>query len=261
MRYGLVIRAGLVFVLVTAFAATACTDREESTAPQEPGVRGLSSSKQLAASIRCAADVATATLACERTHDAGGLLAPQFLIVGGQNEFVRLTSSAVDYQRGRQEFSFDVTVQNLIPQPLGSLDGTTVTGVRVFFLAPPAVTSGSGAISVQNPTGTGTFTNSSQPYFLYDEILEENETSGAQQWILDVPKTVDTFVFEVLVSAQVPYPNGFVRVTSAPAAVTVGDDVTLTAEAVDALGRAVSGRSFTWSTPEPSIATVSAAGG
>jgi hypothetical protein len=59
----------------------------------------------------------------------------------------------------------------------------------------------------------------------------------------------------------VPYPNDFVRVTSAPAAVSVGGDVTLTAEAVDALGRAVSGRSFTWATPDPSIATVSASGG
>ena len=66
------------------------------------------------------------------------------LIIGGQNVNVKLTSSNVAYNSGTGRFTFDVTVQNLIPQPLGTTDGTTLApgGVSVFFTSGPTVTDG-----------------------------------------------------------------------------------------------------------------------
>ena len=55
-------------------------------------------------------------------------------------------------------------------------------------------------------------------------------------------------------------PVASVEVTPATASVSVGTAVQLTATAKDAAGQPLSGRTFTWSTDAPSIATVSASG-
>jgi hypothetical protein len=89
---------------------------------------------------------------------------------------------------------------------LGSSDGTTVDGVRVFFHSGPIVTAGTGTVTVRDPDGTGTFTGSNQPYYEYMEMLVKDETSGARTWEWNVPSTVETFVFEVYVEAEATDP-------------------------------------------------------
>ncbi|MHC4091176.1 MAG: hypothetical protein ACYSVY_13045, partial [Planctomycetota bacterium] len=253
---------GWPILLAAPLTILACNEEKDVTAPAGVETSAPAALGRLAVSVTCTGNVGRASLSCERIGSVGTLLGPQFLIVGGQGQFVQLTSSSVNYNQGKQEFSFDVTVQNLIPQALGTADGTATTGVRVFFHQMPVETgTGSGAITVDNPTDVGTFTGSAQPFYLYDEILSENATSGSLHWILGVPKTVDTFAFEVYVAADVQYPNGFVRVTSSPEKVSVGADVTLSAEVVDVVGRAVSGRTLTWSSQDGSIATVGAGTG
>ena len=54
-----------------------------------------------------------------------------------------------------------------IAQPMGTPDGSTVTGLKVFFHDGPTVTGGTGAVSVSNADGTGTFSGSGQSYFEY----------------------------------------------------------------------------------------------
>jgi len=68
------------------------------------------------------------------------------LIVGGQGALVRLASSGTTYNAGTQAFASDVTVENLIAQPMNTTDGTTpdAGGIKVFFHSGPTVTGGAG---------------------------------------------------------------------------------------------------------------------
>ncbi|HEV7590775.1 MAG TPA: hypothetical protein VGO40_21880, partial [Longimicrobium sp.] len=157
-----------------AFLATAlllvlgaCSDRGDPVAaptPESPTPQPL-----LVQSVLCNGDVRAGTVSC------GGTALPSsargYILVGGQGLYVQLTSSNIVVSPG--VFSFDVTVQNLVPQPMGTTDGTTAdaAGVRVLFASGPVVTSGSGNLSVANPDGVGAYTAASQPYFQYSGAL------------------------------------------------------------------------------------------
>jgi len=156
--------------------------------------------------MRCQADVGSGWLTCRAPAIGSAGLPFSPLIVGGQGVNVQLTSSNVSYDEGTEIFQADVTVQNLMNRTLGTPDGSTVDGIRVFFHTGPVVTVGTGTVTVREPDGTGSFTGSNQPYYAYMEILASGETSNAKTWEWDVPSTVETFVFEVFVDAESPAP-------------------------------------------------------
>jgi hypothetical protein len=186
------IRATIAVVAV--LLAGACEDPATPTVPTEETapVRGV---------IACRADVVAGAISCQGpTPDPAPGLALS-TIVGGQGTYVQLTSNNVSYASGI--FEADVTVQNLMAQPMGTPDGIAVTGIRVFFHSGPTVTSGTGTVTVANADGTGTFTGATQPYFEYDEILQHNEVSAAKTWRWSVPSTVGTFEFSVYVDTDI----------------------------------------------------------
>ena len=115
------------------------------------------------------------------------------IIIGGQDVFVKLSSSGTAYDGGTNIFSSNVNVQNLLKYEMGTADGSTVR-IEIFFSSGPTVTSGSGVVSLANPDGVGTFTAPNQPYFHYGEILTPFELSQARQWQFNVPSTVNTFL-------------------------------------------------------------------
>jgi hypothetical protein len=129
------------------------------------------------------------------------------VIIGGQNANVKLTSSNVSYNSGTEIFQFNVTVQNLMNEAIGTPDGTVADpdGIQVFFNSGPTATSGSGEITVANADGTGTFTNTNQPYFAYHQILAKNAVSSAKTWQLQMPASVGTFSFTLFVETDVQY--------------------------------------------------------
>src|SRR6266566_1700240 len=194
-------RAGLLALV--AFT-TACSDRSLPSGPSlSPGMVGRL--------LTCAADVRAQTLSCTAPGVGGGsgkLSAD--LVRGGQGIYVALRSSAVSYD-GTSTFQADVTVQNLTAVPLGTSDGTTVTGVKVFFSSGPNVVLGTGSVSVANPDGVGMFTGTDQPFFLYNEILQTAQVSAARTWRWTVPNTVTTFAFQVLVDAASPQEHSVLR--------------------------------------------------
>jgi DNA/RNA endonuclease G (NUC1) len=151
--------------------------------------------------LECEATVASPTVRCSDAAPGAG----RATLIGGQGTYVQLRSSDVSYNSGTGIFSFNATVQNLLPQAMGTRDGLAVDslGIRVFFLGQPTVTGGSGSASVANPTGVGTFTGSGQPYFQYTELLAPGDTSNALNWQLNVPSTATTFSFSVAVATQV----------------------------------------------------------
>jgi hypothetical protein len=243
---------GLVALLVIAVAVlVTCTDEPLPTTP--------GTSAPLPQVIACRADVPAGTLVCKRPPGAAAPGLALAVTLGGQGTFVQLTSDHVSYD-GSQVFQADVTVQNLIAQPLGTTDGTTLdpAGIRVFFHSGPTVTGGTGSVSVANADGTGTFTGTNQPYFQYDAVLATGVTSAPRTWEWNVPPAVTTFVFEVYVTAEVQFPDGWVTV--APDAITVPSGATqpVTAAVFDVVGREQAAASTTFTTSDPNVATINA---
>jgi hypothetical protein len=202
----------------------ACGDRSGSPAAVPDGDVPLP--RSTVAALRCTASVAHPSLACEDLpltgvgSKSGAGPRMNLRVLGGQGTYVRLTSASPGYNAGTQVFSFTVTVQDLATLALATADGATRDnkGVQVFFSAPPAATGGTGTITVANPTGQGTFTNTNQDYFQYggqlggvdqpelgaDGILSTGEVSSARSWQLNIPNTVTTFSFVLYVSTEMP---------------------------------------------------------
>ncbi|WP_420125692.1 hypothetical protein [Longimicrobium sp.] len=192
-----------------AFAAlllsAACTDRSPTAATPAPGP-----GQTVRAGIACTVQVSTAQATCEAVAGGGGL---RNVILGGQNKYVRLASSGLAYDVEAQIFTVNVTVQNLLGQRMGTPDGTTATGVRVFFDRLPTATTGTGEVTVANADGHGGFTGLNQPYFEYPEILEALGASQPKPWRFNVPSTVEVFSFGVYVDTELPAEQGVLRWT------------------------------------------------
>ena len=193
---------GLPFVaLLAAVALSACSD-QQPVAPRAPLLTPMHRDVQTA--FECTGST-SGTLSCHEARPGTG--DGRGVITGGQNTNVKLTSSNVSYNSGTGIYQFDVTVQNLMNEAMGTPDGTVPDpeGIQVFFSNGPNVTSGTGSMSVANADGTGTFTGTNQPYFAYNEILAHNQVSSAKTWQLQVTGSVSTFNFVVYVETDLQY--------------------------------------------------------
>ena len=234
-------RGRWAWTLALAVATAACQD---SLAPGEganggPGApSGPSAEPVSVQKLDCTASVTSRTVRCgdETPADSGR----SRIVFGGQNLFVKLTSANPNYDAAAQHFTFDVTVRNLIPQPLGTADtlGTLIPepeGVRVFFTSAPVATSGTGVITVLGDGTAPISTAEPQAYYQYNTVLEQYEVSAPKTWTLHVPATVGTFSFTLLVSAPVPRPTGYVDIMG-NFTVRAGEERTYAAVPRNALG-------------------------
>lgn len=191
------VRAASAAAVLTAFAA--CSDGGMLADPAQPRTPPPGT----LAAIPCSVSVREGTVTCKETAgDATprGLRADR--IIGGQRVNVLLQSTNVVYDSVAQVLSTDVTVQNLLVQRMGS-DGTTASGVKVFFASAPNTTAGTGEVAVANGDGYDLFTASSQPYFLYPGGLAPQAVSAPRHWEFSVPKSVTTFAFTLYVATPV----------------------------------------------------------
>jgi len=238
---------------------TTCSDEAPVTSPTRVTggeITDPASNMNVVSSVTCTADVEKGEIACGDVPVVDGETGLQKIIVGGQGVFVQLVSSAVSYNSGTQIFQADVQVGNRIPQGLGSADGLTTTGIRVFHHSGPTVTVGTGTVTVANADGTGTFTGSNQPYFSYDTYLPQLFISGAKTWQWSVPVTATTFTFEVYVDADVVSPSGFVQMSPGALLMSVGGGTeTVSSAILDHVGRVVAG-TVTYTSADPTIASV-----
>ncbi|HSU17329.1 Ig-like domain-containing protein [Longimicrobium sp.] len=248
----------LIPVAIVALLGAACTDGANPLAKAPaPASPGGAVPLQL---LECTATRTAVTCAPARPGSSGSL---SDIILGGGA--VKLTSSNVHYD-GVEKFTFDVTVQNLIQQPIGTTDGITPdpNGIDVFFNVQPFVTSGSGSITVE-ADGIGTFTASNQPYYQYSTILAQSAVSSPRTWTFDMPPTVGSFSFSVYVYAAVQYPSGYVQLDGyLPGAGTdslqVGTTRALATVVKTASGATVPGATVTYATSDSGCATVDGAG-
>lgn len=212
------------------------------------------------AAVTCSANISSGNLICggvgSTGSDATGIDNRVFrpVILGGQNQYVTLASANIEVYA--DTFAFDVTIENLLGQPLGTVDGTAAdpTGIRVFFASGPSSTA-SGAIAVANPDGVGTFTATNQPYFEYPGLLAPAAISEAKRWKLRFDPEVENFVFTVYVYAEVAYPNGYVDEVPYVLTLNLGEERMLAGVARNAVGKAV-GEGVIWDTDDPGVAAI-----
>lgn len=198
------IPAARAVALAALLFSAACTDRS----PTEAGPAPLPG-EEVRAEIACTVTVATARLTCGVPSPLGGASAT--VMLGGQGTYVRLESTNLAYDADADLFSVDVSVQNLLGQLMGTPDGATATGMRVFFEQMPVATEGSGQVTVANADGVASYTAVQQPYFEYPEILEPLGTSAPRTWRFGVPGTVTRFGFKVYVITRLQVEQGVLR--------------------------------------------------
>jgi hypothetical protein len=197
------LRATRPLALVTAaLVLAACAD----TGPLRPEAMADPEPETLQTMMTCTVSTVGRTMTCGADPALGGASG---VIMGGQGVNVTLTSSngAVVLDT----FAIDVTVTNLIPQALGTTNGSSAdpAGVRVFFYEEPIATSG-GTVTVANADGSAMFTSGSQPYHQYNGMLEQDATSAVKRWKFHLDGGATTFTFKVLISAAVQYPDGYI---------------------------------------------------
>ncbi|HET7229642.1 MAG TPA: Ig-like domain-containing protein [Longimicrobium sp.] len=232
-------------------ALAACSDGTGPLGPSAP----VSAAPQRV-EVACAASVADRTVTCGRP-DATQARA---IIVGKQGTYVQLTSSNVAVSA--DSFTFDVTVQNLTPQSMGTSDGVTLdpAGIRVFYETFPVAKQGSGEVDVLHPDGYDTFTRSNQPYYQWDEVLAQNQTSAPKHWALHLDPAVEVFFFTVYVQAPVQYPQGYVELSPSTPYLLSGASQPLSSLVRNAVGDSAAVQAVTWGSSDTGVATVDASG-
>jgi hypothetical protein len=245
-------RLALAGVLVATLAA--CSD----DSPVAPSV--AESDPVQVAALDCRVTVASGAMSCASPMEMGGASG---LIVGGQNVFVTLTASNHQYLAVDSVYSIDVTVQNLIPQALGTTDGVSAhsDGVRVFFVGDPVASDGSGLEVSSLAEQTGIFLGGAPaPYYEYPQMLATNQTSDPVTWEFSVPPTVASFSFKVYVSAPVRFPDGWIDLTPAADTMVAGGTQALVATVRNVVGTVLPGQSVAWGTSDPAVSTVDGTG-
>lgn len=152
------------------------------------------------AEVTCRVDLRGGEIGCapaEGSARSGASAA----ILAWQATNVLLESRNVAYSD--EIFSADVAVRNFLTQDIG----TDADGVQVFFLEEPAVTAGTGSVSVRNATGHADFTGTNQAYFAYSGPIAPGMRSAELTWQWDVSGAVDEFTFKVAVKAAVADEN------------------------------------------------------
>ncbi len=245
--------------LVLLFGSAACADEGSNPAAPEPP----SAPATELARLDCTVTVADGRMDCRgatpSTGAAGGL------IIGGPNgSYVQLTASNNAFTPGDDVYSIDVTVQNLLYQPLGTADGTTLhdAGVRVLFDVEPYATGGDlgGTVSLLGSMPRALLMRADQAYYQYDEIIHPNATSSPLTWDISKSPDVTSFRFVVYVMAQVPHPLGIVQVTPPADTLLAGRTQALSATVRNAFGTPIGGQTVTWGSSDAGVATVDAAG-
>jgi len=210
----------ILLALAAGLVVAACAD---STRPVSPAAERALASRTRASLTCVVAFGAHRTVSSFRCGPTGqkqstdmmaGGKAHTRVVVGKQAVYVNLGLSDFAYDSVGDVFSFEATVTNLLTQPLGTTDGTTVDsgGTKVFVTSGPTVTSGTGTVTVLNATGTGDLTAPGQPYFGYDStVIQPDSTSPPKLWQFTLPTTANGFQFQVEVAAPIPAEGSVLR--------------------------------------------------
>lgn len=248
-------RTSRTWLLGGLLLAASCTDAGTPMAPEGPSPVP----DPVLQALDCSVVLGQSAMTCQDAQPrTGGALGSGSVIVGGQGVFIRLASSNLVFTEGR--LRLDVTVQNLIDQPLGTADGATrhARGVRVWFHdGPNALPAGSA--QVVNADGEGIFASAPQPYFQYDTVLAKNQVSAPRRWEMEFTPGAERVTFTVYVVAEVEHQEDRVEMPGAYKFVLPGDTVRFHATVRDFTGRERN-RQLQWSSSDTTVLTIDSTG-
>jgi DNA/RNA endonuclease G (NUC1) len=203
-------------IVAGALLVIGCTDSILSPVAEAP--TPVPPAGPVSMQLTCVASVQSASVSCSTPATPSGVRGA--VTYGGQNQYVKLTSTNVTFDAGTRIMGADVTVQNLLPQIIGSLDSANVhpNGIRVFYASGPT-TSDPGTVTVRNPDGTETFLSSPAPYYQWSQALRTNAVSAVKRWEWNVGAGVNTFTFRVLVQTEVTPTLVITEIMANPSAV------------------------------------------
>lgn len=155
--------------------------------------------------IQCQASLEPAEVTClpQRSAPTTEPSDGSDILLGGHDHLVRVEATDATHDADGGVLRAQVNVENRLDRLLGTVDGFEVTGVEVFHLSDPVVTSGGGDVRLRNSDGTDVLLEGARPYFRYDEILGPGETSSKRTWEWSVDPATGSFHFELLVRADV----------------------------------------------------------
>ena len=156
---------------------------------------------------------AAPTATCTRNAPSGGGTRASDVILGKQKVNVQLNLSGVAFDSTSRIFSLNVSITNLLAQPIGTTNGTTTdsNAVRAFFSSGPFASGGSGVVTVPNASGTGVFQGDTVPFFQYTPFIQPGATSAIENWQFLFAPGVDGVNFSVEVDADVPAQSSVLR--------------------------------------------------
>jgi hypothetical protein len=206
-----VVRAGILSGILAAALVVACNDGPQ---PMSAGTRSMSALNPSAVrgSFFCTARLAPAgshaapTATCTRNAPTSGGTRASDIVLSKQKVNVQLNLSGPAFDSATRIFSLNVSITNLLAQPIGTTDGTTTdsNAVRAFFSSGPFASGGSGTVTVPNASGTGVFQGDTVPFFQYTPFIPPNATSAIKTWQFLFAPGVDGVNFSVEVDADVP---------------------------------------------------------
>ena len=192
----------MFLVVCSAVAALACRDIERPADQRGSKPIREQEGPPVILALTCELNGQNKTVSCGAppTAPAGVSASVIYGSVPGYAQFypVGLVKDTV-----AQTWQFTAYVQNLLKQSIGTLNGTTVTGVKVFITDFHA-TSGTGTVSVANADGIGNFTAPNQPYFNYNQIVAPSGYTSNKLWKFNVPNTVTAVSMSILISTDFP---------------------------------------------------------
>jgi hypothetical protein len=160
----------------------------------------------LLGTVECTVDRHTASVVCtepQRRREQDG---PSLALLSSSAIKMKSANFVADSVTG--VWSFDATAQNLLTYVIGTPDGQTKTGLKVFFETGPtaryANVGDTGTVTVRNPDGRQNFTAAQQPYHFYDTILSPQAITNPKRWEFTVPRTVTGFSFAVRIFTSTP---------------------------------------------------------
>jgi hypothetical protein len=229
VRSSLLCRAPLLSIVLVA--AASCRDLPLEARAEPPGaVAGMSHL------IGCRVDLKEKRTQClPLDHAAEQVRGFRMQIIPNAQWMVE--TGAGSYTPGDSTYRLQMRVVNDSPDAMGTPDGSTVTGIKVFLpfrpmgyhgntgdtlsdpygvLIPP-LESINNSVHARNPDGVQSFTRADQPFWHYPELIQPGAVTNWREWQFTLHPEVSVFYFSVGIFAAAPgeptipaeIPNGF----------------------------------------------------
>ena len=184
--------------------ALACQCVERVTAPAgTPETAHAVAGPPVILSLTCTLLRSSSTISCAQTPAARVAGVSANVSLGASGRYTQFVLSNLVRDTVNQIWSFDAYLHNLLQQSIGTLNGTAVTGSKVFVTNIYA-TQGTGTVSIISADGFGDATGPNQPYMSYDQIVGAGANSSTKLWKVSVPNTVTVANVDILVTTDFP---------------------------------------------------------